>query len=1735
MEFSSNKVYFRVAVIFSDCYSGTVLINSYPWIFCRQTNCMPKPYTYVLLLIVIPSIVFSQDFSNKGRDFWVGYGNHVKMTAVNQANAQEMVLYITSSQNANFKIEIPGTGWSWSGSVMANAVITSPPIPKSGPHDARLVNEGLYKRGIHITSDRAVVAYAHIYNQNVSGATLLFPTNILGIDYYSVNYTQRSNEPGSYSFFYVVATEDDTQVEIIPSKTTRGGRPAGAPFLVTLMKGEIYNVLADEDLTGSKIRSVSGGTTGCKKIAVFSGSGKIFIACSNNQNSADNLMQQAFPAAAWGKKYLTAPTQGMPNNFYRIAVSDPATQVTVNGIPLTGLQGNFYYEYASGTPDIIEASQPVMVTQYMTTQQECGNNLIGMNGDPEMIYLSPVEQTISNITLNSTPNYQISSHFINVIIRSGSVNSFRLDGMGQAAQFTPHPVDPAYSIARLAVTGGPHRLSADTGFSAIAYGYGNLESYGYNAGANVIDLYQYLTVTNSNASTHSPAACSQLPFSIALTLPYQPARLVWDIPLNPTVTDNSPAYSQTFTRNGKQLYVYNLSGSYVYNTPGVYSLKVTVDNPTGQGCSGQQEIEYDFEVYDKPVANFNAVNPCSETAAGFVDVSNLDDRTATKWFWDFGDNTIDSVQHPNHIYPLPGNYNVRMAVMSDIGCVSDTVTKTILIKQAPVARFGTSGNYCTGDRILIADSSLLYNALPLKEWRWDFGDGTPAVTHVTAPAPFTHVYTMPGTYTVKLMVKSIEDCYSVAFEQVVIIHALPTAGFLLPVRVCLPDGAATFTDQSTNPSTAGALSYKWYFDDPHAGPGNPDSAMVQHPVHIFSAPGSYTVRLLVTTPEGCKGEATQVFSSVYAQTAADFTITKTDSCAGAGIHFTDQSDSRGRNVTGAHWDFGDGSTGNLLQADHIFTIADTFEVAHFIVTAEGCHSDTVSRSVIIHALPVAGFTPVQPSCAGRAVQFADASTISGDVLVKWTWDFGDHTAPVVTTGAATYTYAQAGDYPVTLQVETDKGCKSAIFSAMVPVHPIPAVQFQLPEACLLDPFAGFTDQSTIADHSEAQFVYAWHFGDPSAPGNTNFSAAQHGQHRYTAAGNYPVRLRVTSKDGCADSVTQNFVLNGATPVADFIIEQGSSACNDSTIRIVNHSSVDFGTITRLEICWDVANTPTQVVTDETPAPGKVYEYVYPALVGMASEVKQVRMRAWSGGLCVHEVIKTFTLHATPQLEFLPVPGQCVDGAPLFITQAREVNGLPGTGVLSGSGINAAHQFDPALAGTGIHTLLYKFVSSGGCRSEKQQTVTVWALPQASFTVPGSTCEEGPVEFRALGSAAGQTITEWTWDFGDQSPVVTTNTTPALHTFAAAGQYPVSLRAVTDHGCRSAVVTVQLVIDPLPVVDFRIPVICLPLGKSTFTDLSSLPGNTAPVFSYHWNFGDPASGTANYSNQQHPTHFYQGLGPYAVQLTVTSEKGCAASAGRQVTDIVNSPVADFESPAEACTGSLLLFKDKSRDAAWPIIAWNWQVNQVALNRQDIDYAFAREGTQLVALTVTNSKGCSSERVTRQVIIYGYPRVDAGPDLIILEGESAIINARAQGNSLHYRWTPSFYLTNDTLLTPVIKPTHDITYRLTVTGKAGCTAYDDMKVTVRKLPVVPNTFTPNNDGINDVWHIEYLDSYPGNTVEVYNRYGQLVFRSAGYHQPWDGKQNGQPLPIGTYYYIIDPKEGRKKMTGSVTILR
>ncbi|MBC7586768.1 MAG: PKD domain-containing protein, partial [Chitinophagaceae bacterium] len=1021
---------------------------------------------FLLVLFCCTSfLLFSQDFSNKGKDFWVGYGSHVSMYSgtgainITTGGSQNLVLYFTSDQAATVTVTIPATGWTRTYTVNPNSVTESDNIPKTGADDARLAAEGVSNKGIHVTSDKPIVAYAHIYDGSVSGATLLFPTNTLGQDYYTLGFTQSSNSQNSYPFCFVIATEDNTTVEVTPSAATQN-HAAGVAFTQVLQKGEILNLMGQlngllgVDLTGTRIRTVSTGTGGCKRIAVYCGTGKLNIRCGTTAaSSADNTIQQMFPSNAWGKKYVTIPTFNMPNNFFRVMVNDPTTIVKLNGITLTGLVNSRYYQFQSNVTNIVEADKAIMVAQYITTAGNCGNTFIGTNGDPEMIYLSSVEQTINQITLNSTFHANITSHYINVVLKTSSKGTFTKDGVNSSASFITLPGDPTYSYAQFPVTAGIHNLYCDSGYNAIAYGYGGAESYGYNAGTNVIDLYQFVTLQNQYATVNFPATCKGTPFRFSITLPYQPIKLKWDFNQNVNLTPNDsvvsypPAgssfvpYDSTFVRDGKTLYVYKISQDYIFNAAGTYPIKVTANNPTADGCSGEQIISYDVTVYDQPTANFTFTHSgCISDSVKFFDGTNGLGRAVVKWQWDFGDASSDIVKNPLHKYLTAGtgSYNVHLTSYTDIGCKADT-TKSIPLTSAPIAKFGASDTTCAGKNIVFTDSSSIAIGTIVK-WFWDYGNGVKDT--LTTNASTNQTYNTTGPYTITLKVQSSTGCISPFYSKTINVRTNPVPNFTLPI-VCLPIGAAQFNNLTTiNDGTIGTVSYKWNF-------GDGGTSTDPNPLHNYASTGPFVVKLTAISQYGCMKDSTKTLATVYPQPTANYTAS-TEVCLRDSTLFTDISNpGTGNSITKWYWNrdvAGGAAFVDTLQTfKYKYASAGTYTTKMYFVSDKGCVSDTMTKTTIVNVLPIALFTNAATICEMRAIGFTSNATPNAGNITRWYWDMGNGIINNF-TNANTFnqTYAAWGTYTVKHMVETDKGCKSDTLSKVLNINPLPRPIFSLP-------------------------------------------------------------------------------------------------------------------------------------------------------------------------------------------------------------------------------------------------------------------------------------------------------------------------------------------------------------------------------------------------------------------------------------------------------------------------------------------------------------------------------------------------------------------------------------------------------------------------------------------------------------------------------------------------------------------
>jgi gliding motility-associated-like protein len=1020
-------------------------------------------HLFILSFLFITTGLCAQDKSNRGKEFWLAYG--FDYTFFNEApiNSQELAIYISTELAATVTVTITNTGYSQTLNIPANTVDASILIPKSGTNDARTLTDGLQNRGIHIVSDVPVAAYAHVYANQVSGATMLMPIETYGYLYHSINYyqtTSQSNVNDWYSWFYVIASEDNTRINITPSDSTKNGWLPNQTYTVNLNKGESYHVFgkavfgvdpsrASKDMTGSKIVSVIGGDGSCHPVAVFSGSGGIRL-CRGD--GGEFMQQQVFPAQAWGTRYLTYHTINNSNtdiletnrNIYRICVADPSTVVKKNGIVMTGLIRNFFYEYMDSTGgQYIEADKPILVSQYMLNKNQCWNFPTSnpsppSYGDPEMFYISPIEQGQKSVLFYTSRKSTIDYVYANIHLPTAAVSSLRVDGnVLPATQIIPHPNYPSYSVAvaRFVGAANQHTVTADSAFTGTAYGLGNYESYGYNFGTKINNLNVYGGVINTFNTTGNTDTftCYNTPARLFVKLAYPALSIHWKLSQVPGISPNtdslitSPVLYGTEIINGRTYYVYTLQQDFTFSLS-TASIPISYTSTVIPNCFQLENAAFRISVRNGPKADFTFSNTlCLQDTVRFTGTSLANGFNLVNFVYSFDDFTSINGVNASKRFLTGGNHLVKYRIIADNGCLADT-TKVISLLGSPIAKFGAMSNVCSSDSVYISDTSTVATGT-ITNWYWSFGDGQ--TVNKTNGNPFYHKYTGAGPFNLKLVVTGSNGCKSDTLTKTINLIPSPPAKFSFNRNVCLGD-PIIFSDSSYLTSST-ITQWRWDY-------GNGISVVKTSPnpfSYTFPAAGAYTVSLVTFGANGCKSDSFKLPVAITTKPSANFTLSGKP-CKDSSFSFTSATAFNATIPTIWYWNFGDAQSENITTtnlASHAYNLSSNIIVKH-LVTYGGCVSDTFLLTIpIIKPNPTASFNITSSIfCEDLPIDFI--GTASPDATI-WQWDFGNGLGNNVPPFSRIYSNPYVGN--IKLKVLTADGCGSATDIKPITIAPAPNV------------------------------------------------------------------------------------------------------------------------------------------------------------------------------------------------------------------------------------------------------------------------------------------------------------------------------------------------------------------------------------------------------------------------------------------------------------------------------------------------------------------------------------------------------------------------------------------------------------------------------------------------------------------------------------------------------------------------
>jgi PKD repeat protein len=835
--------------------------------------------------------------------------------------------------------------------------------------------------------------------------------------------------------------------------------------------------------------------------------------------------------------------------------------------------------------------------------------------------------------------------------------------------------------------------------------------------------------------------------------------------------------------------------------------------------------------------------------------------------WDFGDGTIISTLDPgprthtfvNNDFNIIQDYEVSLLVENAAGCTSE---KRRTVRVYPDIQAGFNASVTEGCHPLSVDFTNQSNGA--LTYVWNFGDGS--TSGLQDPSrTFTNTGTVDSIYTVTLIGTASNNQCRDTFSMDITVHPYLNADFTIPDPLGCNPFDVVFENASTNASL-----YRWDFGD---GTNTVTNTMDPF-VHRFSNPDFanqrvYEITLVAENFAGCTSEIRRTIT-VEPDIRAVFSASQTEGCHPLEVDFMNSSDGAAYYL----WDFGDGTTSQLVNPSRTFTntgtVDSTYRVWLLATASNNVCQDSLYLDITVHPYVKADFTFEESiNCVPTYTVFHNAS-VGGETFY---WDFGDG-SDTITVSAAPFThrytninYTGEQDYEITLVAENFAGCTDET-RRTITIEPDIRAQFGASQLSGCHPL-----EVDFTNLSDGAAYYLWEFGDGTSSSLANPS--QTFRNLGSADITYRVWLHVwASNNYCQDSFYLDIVVHPYIN-ADFAFLEGIH-CTPSTVQF-NNASIGGATFR-----WDFGDGSDTLTTDLDPV-----RHVFNNSSYTDNDVYQVRLTAENTAGCTSEITKSLAVYPAIEAAFsLSIDEGC---HPLEVDFTNLTNGGYTYSWDFGDGSTSdadapGHTFTNFTDDPITRQVLLSAVSRFDCHSAVTAEVTIHPRPKARFETD-RIIDCPPFDMPIVNTSLN--ADQYTWVFGDGDTLQTNAMDPMNHIFGnATGDiaiYEMSLRAASNFGCADTS-RQKIYVYPGTVADFSFnPAGCSPLSVG-FTN-----GSTRG-YSYLWDFGDGTSMTI-----QDPTNIYFNLSDhdtvYYVNLTSTSVHGCVDSRTDSVF-VYAQPEAEF---------------------------------------------------------------------------------------------------------------------------------------------------------------------------------------------------------------------------------------------------
>jgi PKD repeat protein len=923
----------------------------------------------------------------------------------------------------------------------------------------------------------------------------------------------------------------------------------------------------------------------------------------------------------------------------------------------------------------------------------------------------------------------------------------------------------------------------------------------------------------------------------------------------------------------------------LYTNQGFFTITLIAFD--GSGASDTATYTNLIHVNGKPDADFSAANLSSCLDNNSFQFTNSSTGAST-YLWDFGDGTTTTQSNPQHSYNQSGQFTVTLIATNVYGC-QDVRIRNQYITVHPKPNAAISVNPASS-----CDPSTVFqfsnNSPGSNTWSWSFGDGT--FSPLQNPS---HVYPSAGIYHANLIVTNSFGCRDTSDTSTKInVSASNWADFTSSIDSGCAPLTVTFTTGATYVNFI-----KWDFGD----------GSISHdytPTHTYNTPGIYTVKMMISTSNGCSDTIIKT-NMIYAvpKPAPSFTYQNSVGCGPLTVRFTNTS----TNYTNCLWVFGDGTTSTDPNPVHTYTNSGTFNVTLKCWGPGGCTKSIVYYNIVKVTKTKAMFSAdSRIGCPPITVNFTNLSPPAG---LSYLWDFGDGTTSALQNPSHTYTSSNSFD--VKLIVTDSLGCSDTLVKPAFVQTVNPAANYITPPTTI--GCAPLTTQFTDATAGATSWL--WDFGD----GTT--SNLQNPVHSYSTPGLYTVSLTTTSAGGgCTQTIPVFSTFDVRGGYAGFV--------HSATICPPWNASFTDTSLNAVSWLWDFGDgtTSTQQHPNHTfNSPG----------------YHSVSLTITTADGCSYTTMQSNSVYFAPfGANFYGITLDSVFPARVQF----HANSVGATGWWWDFGDGGTSTLENPLH---VYTSFAQYdvtltITNGVCTLFYDPPPFIFGNPDTSSIDIGNTGE--PVIQRGctpLAVTFTNTIpgsSSWHWDFGDGS---SSTLQYPRHTYTVPGIYTVTLTTTDTLG----IVQVQRM-DSIVRVSGPQAGFIVHQNSTCNNTVVSLQDTSRNSVSWHWNFGD-----STLSSLQHPTHIYNsGLPNYIITQTVTDTSGCRSSISTSVFSNFVSPLMASES--EICGHDTVHFFTSLQNYA----SYQWDFGDGTTSNLTMPtHVYTSEGLFSVTLTVTDIAGCT----------------------------------------------------------------------------------------------------------------------------------------------------------------------------------